>query len=82
MHKIITQLSNVQIEVVKEIGFEDMLHLQLTTTIMKMLPWLVNNFDQSSRYFEIQSGTRFAHTMCMMYLVSLSMRERTSLDVK
>lgn len=62
LRKIVIQFLEAQLEAVKEIEFEGLLHLQLTITITKMLLWLVNNFDQSNCYFEIQNGNGFVLT--------------------
>ena len=62
MYNLINQFSEDQINSVKEIGFEGLLHLKVTNIVTKMLSWFVNNFDQSSRYFEISPGVRFVLT--------------------
>ena len=50
LHKLIKNLTDEQKEAVKEIGFGGLLHLQLQKNPTKMLPWLVERFDASSRH--------------------------------
>ena len=67
LHKIIQNLTQAQKEAVKEIGFGGLLHLQVQKNPTKMMPWLVERFDTSSRMFEINDRKAFLLTPLDVY---------------